>query len=67
MFRKRSIQVKFVKDPKSENDGTEESNIFESVEVAAAYAAIVKDVVTHTALVIGGVFIVCKIVERICR
>lgn len=67
MFRNRAFQVKIVKEPKPSSDSPEESNIFESVEVAAAYAEIIKNVVTHTALVIGGVFIVCKIVERVCR
>lgn len=36
-------------------------------EIAAAYAEVFKDVVTHTALVVGGVFIACKIVGRICK
>ena len=67
LFRNRSVQVKFVKDQKAATDVTDESAVIANIEAAAAYAEIFKDVVTHTALVIGGAFIVCKIVERICR
>jgi hypothetical protein len=42
-------------------------NPFEGVEVAAAYADIAKDLITHAALTIGGVWAACKIVERICK
>jgi hypothetical protein len=66
MFRNRVAQVKFVKEQKpDEVDG--ERNIFEGPEVAAAYAEIAKDLITHAALTIGGVFIACKIVGRICK
>lgn len=68
MFRNRAFQVKVVKDQasaKNESDG--DRNVFEGVEVAAAYAEVVKDVVTHAALTIGGVWAACKIVERICK
>jgi hypothetical protein len=66
MFRNRVAQVKFVKEtPTSETDA--ERNIFEGPEVAAAYAEVVKDVVTHTALVVGGVYAACKIIARICK
>lgn len=59
-------QSKLVKD---EDSGTSapERDPMENVVVVAAYAEIVKDVVTHTALTVGGVFAVCKIVERICK
>lgn len=70
MIRNKSINVKLVSDrnmnaeePSSESNG----NPFEGVEVAAMYAEIVKDVVTHTALTIGGVYAACKIIGRICR
>jgi hypothetical protein len=36
-------------------------------EVAAAYAEIAKDFITHAALTIGGVYAACKIVGRICK
>lgn len=45
----------------------ESSNPMEGVEVAAAYAEIAKDLITHAALTIGGVWAACKIVERICK
>lgn len=67
MFRRHAFQVKIVKDPKTANDAPDEAALIGNVEAAAAYAEIVKNVVTHTALVIGGAFILCKIVERICR
>lgn len=67
MFRNRAFQVKLVKEPKLANDATDEADLIGNVEAAAAYAEIFKDVVTHAAFVIGGAFILCKIVERICR
>lgn len=65
LFGNRSVNVKIVKDPKVSSDSPEE--ILAGVEVVAAYAEIFKDVVTHTALVVGGVWCICKIVERICK
>lgn len=67
MFKNRSFNVKVVKDQASTNESPEEHNPFEGVEVAAAYSAVAKDFVTHTALVIGGVWAACKIIERICK
>lgn len=70
-FRKKSFIVKIAKD--SDLNGhiptidTDENNPYEGVEVAAAYAEVAKDFITHSALVIGGVFAACKIIERICR
>lgn len=67
-MRNKSINVKVVKD---QNYATEEidpnRNVFEGVEVAAAYAEVAKDVITHAALTVGGVWAACKIVERLCR
>lgn len=40
---------------------------FETVELVQAYADIAKDLITHAAFTIGGVFAACKIVERICK
>lgn len=62
MLARWSFNVKPVRDPKAESGLP-----FEGVEIAAGYAEIVKDVVTHTALVVGGVYCICKIVERLCR
>lgn len=68
MFMKnRSFNVKVVKDPVNGSEPDETTDPFEGVQVAAAYAEVAKDFVTHTALVIGGVFAACKIIERICR
>lgn len=36
-------------------------------EIAAAYADIAKDLITHAALTIGGVYAACKIIGRICK
>lgn len=69
-LRNRSFAVKVLKDEDINGNGAEPDpnrNIFEGVEVAAAYADIAKDVITHAALTIGGVWAACKIVERICR
>ena len=66
MFRKHAVQMRFVKDqPITET--TTDHNPFESVEVAAAYAEIAKDVITHAAFTIGGVWAACKIIGRICK
>lgn len=66
MFWKRhSVNLKVVKDPKAPVDTPEE--IQASVDAVAAYAEIIKDVVTHTAIVVGGVWCICKVVERLCR
>lgn len=68
-LRNRSFAVKVLKDEDINGNGEVDPNrnIFEGVEVAAAYADIAKDVITHAALTIGGVWAACKIVERICR
>jgi hypothetical protein len=66
---KRSFVVKAVRD-QDLNGSTEidpNHNPFEGVEVAAAYADVAKDLITHAALTIGGVWAACKIVERICK
>lgn len=64
----RSFQVKVVKDQKNPNDpAAAEAALIGNVEAAAAYADIVKNLVTHTALVVAGAFVVCKVVERLCR
>jgi len=67
-LRNRSFNVKVVKDqPTTSDEYDENRNPFEGVEVAAAYADVAKDLITHAALTIGGVFAVCKIVERLCK
>lgn len=65
LLRNRALIVKMGKDPKVAPETEEE--MLANVEIVATYAAIAKDVVTHTALVVGGVWCLCKIVERICR
>lgn len=68
-FRNKTIAVKVLKDEQLNGALPEdpERNIFEGVEIAAAYSEVAKDFVTHAALVVGGVFAACKIIERICR
>lgn len=62
----RSINVKLVDDqPTPASDP--QQNPYEGVEVAAAYSKIAKDFVTHTALTVGGVWIACKIVGKLCK
>lgn len=67
-MKDKTIGVKILDDKVI--NGTEfdaDRDPFEGVQVAAAYAEIAKDLVTHTALTIGGVFAACKIIERICK
>jgi hypothetical protein len=71
MFGKRSFIVKVAKDKDLGIDSAESdsasANPFENVEVMAAYSEVAKDFITHAALTIGGVFVACKIVERLCK
>lgn len=67
MFKNRAVQMEFVKKDKKDDAAGEPTNIFEGPEIAAAYAEVIKDVVTHTALVVGGVYAACKIIGRICK
>ena len=62
MFGNRSFNVKLVRD----SDGVKR-DLDENVSAALAYSTIVKDFVTHTALTVGGVYVVCRVVDRLCR
>lgn len=64
---RRAVQMTFPKVSTNGDEPSEDRNPFEGVEVAAAYADIAKDLITHAALTIGGVWAACKIVERICK
>jgi hypothetical protein len=71
---KRSLLIKAVNDKDLRNGAvidaaTEDATTdpFIGVQVAAAYADVAKDLITHAALTIGGVWAACKIVERICK
>jgi hypothetical protein len=68
-LRNRAFQVKVVKDDSSPTDNIldPDRNPYEGVEIAAAYAEVAKDLITHAALTIGGVWAAVKIVERICK
>ncbi len=65
MFKNRSFNVRMVKD--QDNETASDRDPFMGPVVAAAYAEVLKDVVTHTALTVGGVWAACKIVGRICK
>lgn len=70
MFKNRSILLKMIKDTDLENTDLENTSAEDprvAVEVAAAYAEILKDAVATIAVVTGSIWCVCKIVERICR
>lgn len=76
LLKNRSFVIKTVTDKDLRNGngavidaGSESATAdpFVGVQVAAAYADVAKDFITHAALTIGGVFAVCKIVERICK
>lgn len=67
-MKTKSINVKLVND--QDAGATEEldpDQAWANVEIAAAYAEIAKDLVTHTALTVGGVWAACKIIGRICK
>lgn len=66
-MKNHSVNVKVVRDQDTENNDTTTTDPFEGVEVAAAYAEIAKDLITHAALTIGGVYAACKIIGRICK
>jgi len=65
-WKNRSVNLKLVEDKTAPPADTNQ-NPYEGVEIATEYSEIAKDFVTHTALTIGGVWIACKIVGRICR
>jgi hypothetical protein len=68
MFGRRAVQLQFVKPAKGQPEETETNkDPLEGPNVAAAYSAVAKDFIGFTAMTVGGVFIACKIVERICK
>jgi hypothetical protein len=69
MFKKFAVQTqsRLVRDPNTGETTAEERDPMETVVVVAAYAEIVKDVVTHSALTIGAVYTGCMIIRRICK
>lgn len=69
MFGRRAVQLQFVKPQEAKHQEKIESgkDPYEGPNVAAAYSAVAKDLITHTALTVGGVWAVCKIIGRICR
>jgi hypothetical protein len=69
LFRNRAVQTttRLVKTEGGEETVEVQRDPFEGVALAEAYAEVAKDFITHTALVIGGVFAACQIVKRICK
>jgi hypothetical protein len=67
MFKNRSFNVKMVKDNPDGSTPQVEFDPMAGPEIAAAYAEVAKDFITHATLTIGGVWAACKIVERICK
>lgn len=65
--KQRVVQMTFPKIPKTDAAPDEDRNIFEGPELAAAYAEVAKDLITHAALTIGGVYAACQIIKRICK
>lgn len=69
-FRRNGLHVQVVPNPqaleKMSSDEVER-NIYEGAQVAAAYADVIKDVVTHSAIVIGGTVAAVAIIKRICK
>lgn len=69
LFRNRAVQTttRLVKTEGEEGTTEEIRDPFENVAVLEAYSEVAKDFITHTALVIGGVFAGCQIIKRICK
>lgn len=67
IFRKPAVKMTFIKDEDSVDTTDPNYNPFEQVEIASAYAEVAKDFITHTAVTVTAAFVVCKLVERICR
>lgn len=67
MFKNRAVQMKFVRADKDTTEVTGERDILDGPNVAAAYAEVAKDFITHAALTVGGVYVACKVVGRICK
>lgn len=63
MFRRRAVQMTFVKTPKDETAETE--SIFDGPERLAAYSEVAKDFLGFAAIVIGGTLIAVKVVGGI--
>lgn len=68
-LRNKTVAVKVLDDKQLNGNAVLDTDRdpMEGVQVAAAYADIFKDVVTHTALVVGGVYAACKIIGIICK
>jgi hypothetical protein len=68
-MKNKTIGVTLLDTPTSNktSEPVSEQDAYAGVEIAAAYVELAKDLVTHTALTIGGVYAACKIVEKICR
>lgn len=65
-LQNRTIQMKFVKDNKKPTTVSEA--MAADVKIVPEYAAeLAKDVVTHAALTIGGVFIAYRLVDTACK
>ncbi len=68
LLKNKTIGVKLMDDKTSETKNVDPNyDPWLNVELAAGYAEVVKDVVTHTALTVGGVWAACKIIGRICK
>lgn len=66
-MKNRTIGLKVLDDRVINNEDAPATDPWANVEIAAAYAEIAKDVITHTALTVGGVWAACKIIGRICK
>ena len=66
-MKNKTIGVTLLDNPSKTSEPTADHDPLDGVVVAAAYAEIFKDVVTHTALTVGGVAAAYKIIERICK
>lgn len=68
LFRNRAVQTttRLVK-TEGDEQTTEQFDPMQGPEIAAAYAEVAKDFITHTALVVGGVMSAYQIIKRICK
>lgn len=64
MFNRRAVQMTFVKTPKDDSP-TDPESLFDGPEKLAAYSAVTKDFIGYAALVVGGTYVVTKVVGGI--
>lgn len=66
-MRNKTIGVTLLDNAGDKTEPAPAQDPYVNVEIAAAYVELAKDLITHAAFTIGGVYAACKVVERICK